>query len=191
MTPLATTVILGLSLSVDSFAAALGKSAGQRRIDLLGVFAIALCFGAVQAAILAAGWGLGETVSGLLVGSVIQEVDHWVAFVLLAVVGGKMIRDGWSAGEAASARPLRLATLLVAAVATSIDAAAVGFTLPFVGIPVAEAAVVVGASTFLLSVAGAALGRVAGPLLGRRAEAVGGLVLLALGAKILAEHLAA
>ncbi|MGE0747975.1 MAG: manganese efflux pump MntP family protein [Rhodospirillales bacterium] len=185
---IATSVALGVSLSIDSFAAALGKGAGRQRISVARVFGIAACFGLVEGAIMAAGWLSGALVNHLLLGPFVSSVDHWIAFALLALIGFKMVREGLSNDPAA---PRGHGRLVATAVATSIDAAAVGFTLPFAGIPLVEATAVVALSTFVLAVAGAWLGRIAGPLLGRRAEILGGVVLLAVGAKILAEHLAA
>jgi putative Mn2+ efflux pump MntP len=137
---------------------------------------------------MAAGWTSGHVIDDLLVGPYVRAVDHWIAFGLLALLGYRMVRDGVS-DETPVARGH--GRLVATAVATSIDAAAVGFTLPFVGIPLIEATAVVGVSTFVLAVAGAGFGRIAGPLLGRRAEIFGGVVLFAIGLKILIEHLAA
>lgn len=186
------TLLLALSLSMDAFAASLAKGAAFRPSvpQALGVGA---AFGLFELATPVFGWLLGLTFSGW-----IEAVDHWVAFGLLVLVGTGMIRESLvgkgscGAGDGVSARRhLGWAALATAAVATSVDATAVGVTLAFADVDILGTVATIGAVTFAMALGGVYLGRVAGPLIGRRAELVGGLGLIAVGSKILAEHLLA
>ena len=183
-------IFLAVALSMDAFAAALGLGAGARP-DQIGSRAlrVGLAFGAAQAFMPLLGWGLG-----IAFASMIQEIDHWVAFVLLGTIGGRMAWAGLTsdsneraADEAAS--PLRGGALSLLAVATSIDAAVAGITLPVLDQPVLVACAIIGAFTLMISAMGVLLGRTVGAMAGRRAEVLGGIVLVAIGAKILIAHL--
>ncbi|WP_298163141.1 manganese efflux pump MntP family protein [Brevundimonas sp.] len=183
MTPGAIAV-LSLSMSTDAFAAAVGRGAAHRPSWRSAVRAGAV-FGVIEAITPLIGWGLG-----LLAAGFVQEVDHWIAFVLLAVVGGKMI---WEAARPAhpDAAPSRSGAwaLIATAVGTSIDAAAVGVGLAFLGANIWIIALSVGLTTFALTTLGMLIGRAVGSRFGKIAEFVGGLALIALGATILLEHL--
>ncbi len=185
---LATALILAFSLSMDSFAAALGAGACLRRPGLWEAVRVGACFGGVQLAMPLIGFTLGLTFA-----TVVQEVDHWIAFLLLLGVGGKMVweslfGDDDEDADAGCGGRTALGPLLLTAVATSIDAAAVGVSLAVVDVDIVGVCLLIGAVTFGLSSSGVLMGRAAGPLLGRRAELIGGLGLIAIGAKILAEH---
>ena len=134
------------------------------------------------------GWALG-----LRFASLVRGVDHWVAFVLLALIGAKMAYTALRAKRAEPRldRSLRTNnwTLLTMAIATSVDAAAVGVTLPLLSQPVLIACTVIGVVTMLLSAAGVFIGAAAGGLIGKRAELIGGLVLIGIGTKFLIDHL--
>ena len=132
------------------------------------------------------GWALG-----LAFAAAIRGVDHWVAFALLSGIGAQMIHQGLKTPEADPCAPARSSgwALFAAAAATSIDAAAAGVTLGLWTVPVLVSCAVIGATTLLLSTGGVLLGAVVGERLGRRAELLGGAVLICLGFKILAEHL--
>lgn len=122
----------------------------------------------------------------------VRFVDHWIAFVLLVIIGGRMVRAGLSEAPDVPAEGGSLASgwaLLTVAVATSIGAAAAGVTLPLLDQPVLFACAVIGVVTLILSTAGVLFGAVAGTLIGRRAELVGGIVLIGIGTKILIDHL--
>ena len=131
------------------------------------------------------GWGLG-----LAFASLIRDIDHWIAFALLAVIGGRMVHAGLAIGiHHNGSIPLITGWALASvAVATSIDAAAVGVTIAFLQQPVLVTCTVIGIVTFLLSSAGVLLGRALGSVVGKRAELLGGLMLIGLGCKILVEH---
>lgn len=183
MTPGAIAV-LSLSMSTDAFAAAVGRGAAHRPSWRSAVRAGAV-FGVIEAITPLIGWGLG-----LLAAGFVQEVDHWIAFVLLAVVGGKMI---WEAARPAhpDAAPSRSGAwaLIATAVGTSIDAAAVGVGLAFLGANIWVIALSIGLTTFALTTLGMLIGRAVGSRYGKIAELVGGLALIALGTTILLEHL--
>ena len=181
----ATALILAFSLSMDSFAAALGTGACLRRPGLWEAVRVGACFGGVQLAMPMIGFALGLTFA-----TVVQEIDHWIAFLLLLGVGGKMVWESLSAGdedESASGR-LALGQLFLMAVATSIDAAAVGVSLAVVDVDIVGVCLMIGVVTFGMASGGVLMGRAAGPLFGKRAELIGGLGLIAIGAKILVEH---
>jgi len=183
MTPGAIAV-LSLSMSTDAFAAAVGRGASHRPSWRSAVKAGAV-FGVIEAITPLIGWGLGLIAAGF-----VQEVDHWIAFVLLAVVGGKMI---WEASRPADpdAPPTRAGpwALIATAVGTSIDAAAVGVGLAFLGANIWLIALSIGLTTFALTTIGMLIGRSIGARFGKIAELVGGLALIALGTFILFEHL--
>ena len=184
---LLTLLALALALAMDAFAAALCSGAAARPAPGVGgALRIGLTFGAAQAIMPAIGWGLG-----LAFASMIREIDHWVAFILLAFIGARMLKEGLSGGEEDSGCE-SLPTgwpLIATAVATSIDAAAAGVTLAFLDQSILVASAVIGTVTLILSAIGVMLGAAAGAFLGKRAEIAGGLILIALGTKILIEHL--
>ena len=173
-------LLLALALAMDAFAVALTQGA-RFRPGWGGGLAIALTFGAFQAAMPLIGWGIGAVAFGF-----IEAVDHWIAFGLLTVLGLRML--GGHVGEEEAATALTGKALLIAGVATSIDALAAGITLPTLAVPPLVAVSLIGLVTFALSGAGVMLGRVAGDRWGAWAERAGGLILIALGCKILAEH---
>jgi putative Mn2+ efflux pump MntP len=184
------TFALAVSLSMDSFAASLTRGASSRHHRVLHVVGAGALFAASEVASLSAGWGIGYAALGM-----ISAIDHWVAFALLVAIGGRLIHEGWvlpaegrhpAARNSAASRALRL---VGTALATSIDAGAVGVSMAFIGYDFVTSAAVLGGVTFAMAVAGSMIGRRAGPLLGRRAEIAGGVLLIAVGCKTLIEHL--
>lgn len=183
-----TLLMLAVGLSMDAFAVAVCKGlamkkAGPRRMAIVGLW-----FGGFQALMPAVGYLLGNLFADL-----IRQVDHWVAFALLVLIGGNMIREslGKPEGGESADGSLSFRTMLVMAVATSIDALAVGITLPTVvdtGLLLSVS--VIGVTTFLLSALGVQIGAVFGDRLKSKAEIAGGVILIGLGLKILIEHLA-
>lgn len=184
--------LIAVSLALDAFAVSVSSGIaipgfGPRQSVRMGLY-----FGAFQFAMPLAGYLMGARISDR-----IEAVDHWLAFGLLALIGGRMV---WEAlhKSCATARGADASTeltprrLCVLAVATSIDALAVGVSLAFAdGVSILPAAIMIGAVAFVLSVAGGLLGRRLGCLFQKRAELAGGLVLIGIGLKILAEHLGA
>ena len=183
MTPGAIAV-LSLSMSTDSFAAAVGRGASHRPSWRSAVKAGAV-FGVIEALTPLIGWGLGLIAAGF-----VQEIDHWIAFGLLSVVGGKMICEA-ARPASPDAAPIRSGpwALIATAVGTSIDAAAIGVGLAFLGANIWIIALSIGLTTFVLTTAGMLIGRSLGARFGKVAELVGGLALIALGTMILLEHL--
>lgn len=173
-------LLLAVALAMDAFAVALTQGA-RFRPSLRGGLAIALTFGAFQAVMPLAGWAVGAVALGY-----VEAIDHWIAFGLLSFLGLRML--GGHVGEPEGTRALTGRALLVAGLATSIDALAAGITLPTLGVPPLLAVALIGCVTAVMSGAGVLLGRVAGDRLGTWAERAGGLILIGLGVKILAEH---
>jgi len=177
-------VLLALSMSTDAFAAAVGKGARLDRPGLGEALRTGLIFGSVEAATPLIGWGLGKAASRF-----IAAYDHWIAFGILTLVGGKMIWDALRR-EPDEEKPKShsLPVLVLTAIGTSIDALAVGVTLALIGANIVVNALAIGATTFVLVTIGMLTGRFLGEKFGRYAEAAGGVVLILIGIAILAEH---
>ena len=177
---------IAFGLAMDATAVAAARGLAVVRVRPADAVRIALLFGGFQALMPAIGWAAGARVSGRL-----AAWDHWIVFVVLGGLGGKML---WEAIRGASDAPadedpFRLALLVPLAIATSLDALAAGFTLPMLSAPFALSLATIGLVTAALSLAGLYLGRRLGAKLGKRLDAVGGLALIAMGTKILVEHL--
>lgn len=184
-------LLLAAGLAMDSTAVAAARGLATPVVRARHVASVGLLFGGVQALMPALGWALGRQL-----GDLVAAWDHWVAFALLGAIGGKMLWEARETGDDAAAAPratdlYALRVLLVLAFATSIDAFAVGITLPMLSAPFALSIATIGVVTALLSGLGVVVGHRFGVLLGRRLEVAGGLVLLGLGVKILVEHLTA
>jgi putative Mn2+ efflux pump MntP len=169
------------ALAADAFAVALCQGAVARP-GMRDAVRIGTAFGLAQAVMPLIGWA-----AGVAFASVIREFDHWVAFGLLGLLGAKTLREGLSDAPS-DATILSGWTLLGAAVATSVDAAAAGVTLPSLGANVALACAVIGGVTLAVCAAGVFLGAAGGERLGKRAEIVGGVLLLLIGTKVLIQH---
>lgn len=187
MTPLSI-LVLSLSMSTDAFAAAVGRGASHRPAFATAV-RNGLVFGVIEAITPIIGWGLGMIAAGL-----VEQIDHWIAFGLLGAVGLKMLWEAFQPVEAEDddvARTGRAGamTLIATAVGTSIDAAAVGVGLAFIGANIWIIALSIGCTTFLLTTLGMMIGSAVGARFGKIAEGLGGVALIAIGSLILAEHL--
>ncbi len=184
---LPTLFLVALGLSMDAFAAAIVAGVALGRPTFLDGLKIAAPFGAFALLFAVLGWGLGSYFR-----EIVTEWDHWIAFGLLAIIGVAMIVEGLrhrrDPKERSALSPLALLTL---AIATNVDEAAIGVTLAFLDTAIVSAALILGAVTFAAAAMGVHLGRVFGPLLGKKAEIVGGLVLIGLGVKILLEDILA
>jgi manganese efflux pump family protein len=181
-----TVILLAFALSMDAFAASLSQGAAARAsATLAGALRIGVAFGAAQAFMPLLGWALG-----LVFASLIRDVDHWIAFALLTAIGGHMMYASLagSADDNGCSPLLTGWALALVAVATSIDAAAAGVTIAFLEQPVIITCAIIGIVTFLFSSTGVLLGGALGSVVGKRAELLGGLVLIGLGCKILVEH---
>lgn len=180
--------LIGISLSMDAFAVAICKGlAMPDKVDRKGALLIALYFGVFQAVMPALGWLLGSQLARY-----VTQMAPWIAFVLLAWIGGSMIRESLSKEEKEEAEmgAVRHKELLVLAVATSIDALAVGVTFSMLELAVSVGAAValIGCTTFVISLGGVYVGNVFGARYKGKAEFVGGAILILIGVKILLEH---
>ncbi len=177
-------VVLALALAADAFAVAVSQGASGRH-GIGGAMRIGGAFGLAQGIMPLIGWALGVRFTG-----VIGAFDHWIAFGLLGALGAKTIYEGLSADDDAGPAPrLSNLALLGAALATSIDAAAAGVTLPTLGAPIGLACATIGLVTLAASTSGVLLGGAAGSRIGKRAEVVGGAALILIGLNILIRHL--
>lgn len=183
-------LLIGLGVSADAFAVSMCKGVEMKKIIWKYALLIALFFGGFQMIMPLIGWGAGS-----LFQKYITEFDHWIAFGLLLLLGGKMIYDGIfdkdEKKEGDEDKPLKLGffTLLVMAIATSIDALAVGVTFAFLKVNVWIAVSIIGATTFSFSLVGVGIGVKVGDKFKNKAEILGGVILILLGVKILLEHL--
>ena len=177
-------ILLALSMSTDAFAAAVGKGARLDRPSFREALRTGLIFGSIEAVTPLLGWAAGKAASRY-----IAAFDHWIAFAILTIVGGKMIWDALRR-EPEEEKPSShsLAVLALTAVGTRIDALAVGVTLAIIGANIIVNALAIGATTFVMVTIGMLTGRFLGEKFGHYAEAAGGVVLILIGCAILAEH---
>lgn len=181
-----TLLVIAVGVSADAFAVALGKGLHMRRLTARGAATIALSFGFFQALMPVLGWALGRGFRDW-----ITPVDHWVAFGLLTLVGGKMLWEAFSGGadeEEDNDGTVGLRELVVLSVATSIDALAVGISFAFLSVAIVPAALAIGVTTAVITLVGVVLGHRTGARFGRPAEVLGGLVLIGIGVSIVLEH---
>jgi manganese efflux pump family protein len=177
-------LVLSVGLAMDAVAVSLVRGAvGERR--LLLALELGAAFGLAQGVMPLLGWGLSEAL-----GAGFERIDHWIAFALLAGLGGRMLWQASQDSEPSAAGPLRLVGLATAAFATSIDAAGAGLTFGVLEVSVAAACLTIGATTAVLCAAGYLVGAQVSGRTGKWAEGLGGAVLVGLGVKILLEHLA-
>ena len=178
--------LIAIGLSMDAFAVALCKGLAMRLLDMKQAAVIALFFGGFQAGMPLIGWLLGSAFE-----EYITSFDHWIAFGLLLFIGGKMIYEALRPDDDAEtgSGKLDIKELFILAVATSIDALAVGITFAFLRTAIVPAVTLIGVTTFVLSVIGVILGHRFGIRYKSKAELAGGIVLVLIGAKILLEHL--
>lgn len=178
-------LLIAVGLSMDAFAVSVGKGLGMRRIDYRTSFALAISFGAFQALMPVLGWFLASSFAGY-----IKSVDHWIAFLLLAFVGGKMLLDAIRGEqEDVGDATVGFGELMMLSIATSIDALAIGITFAALDVAPMPAVVIIGVTTFALSLAGVVIGNRFGAAYERPAGFVGGIILVGIGVKVLVEHL--
>jgi Predicted membrane protein len=182
-------ILLALGMSMDAFAASMGKGATLHKPKFSEALRTGLIFGVIETLTPLIGWGLG-----MLASRFVLEWSHWVAFVLLVFLGGRMIVEGFRGEDPdENAEPPRrhgFWLLVTTAIATSLDAMAVGVGLAFLQVNIIVMALAIGCATFTMSTLGMMIGRFIGPLLGKRAEILGGIVLIGIGAEILYSHFA-
>jgi len=180
-----TTFVLAVGLAMDAFAVSVASGIAMRNFHVGHALRMATAFGLFQAVMPVFGWVTGRALQQSLAG-----MDHWIAFVLLSFIGGKMIYEATRLDKAEEpTNPFALRTLLVLALATSIDAFAVGVTFAMIGAAIVGPVLIIGAVTFALSMAGVYIGERVGHFFEKKIEILGGLVLIAMGVKILFDHL--
>lgn len=180
-----TLFVTAVGLSMDAFAVSVCKGLAMKKLSVKKALVIGLWFGGFQALMPAAGYLLGSRFERY-----VTAIDHWIAFVLLALIGANMVKEALSRdGDNKADDSVSFKAMFPLAVATSIDALAVGVTYAFLQVAVIPAVSLIGATTFLLSAAGVKAGNVFGMKYKSRAELAGGIILIAMGLKILLEHL--
>lgn len=181
--------LIGVGLAMDAFAVSVCKGLAMQQVRKKDVFIIGIFFGGFQALMPFVGWLLGTRFEQYIV-----EFDHWLAFVLLSLIGGKMIyevikdNDDDTENEKRDV-PLDIKELFVLAIATSIDALAVGITFAFLSYPLVQSVAIIGITTFFISAAGVFIGNIFGNRFKKKAGFAGGVILILIGLKILLEHL--
>lgn len=182
--------LIGVGLSMDAFAVSICKGLSMRKVDKKYMLVLAAFFGGFQALMPTLGWFLGSQFQ-----TYITAIDHWIAFILLTLIGGKMILDVIKEkGENEEVCPddsvrIELKEFFLLAVATSIDALAVGITFAFLQVKLASSVTIIGCITFCFTIAGVLIGNVFGTKFKDKATILGGVILIAIGVKILLEHL--
>lgn len=182
-----TLFVLAVGLSMDAFAVSICKGLAMKTVNLKRMAVVGLWFGGFQAMMPLAGYFLGSQFKNQ-----ISAIDHWIAFVLLGIIGINMIREALGAEEECENGPdasLAVRDMFLLAVATSIDALAVGVTFAFLDVKIGPAVAFIGVVTFILSGAGVKTGNVFGARYESKAELAGGIILVCLGVKILLEHI--
>lgn len=180
--------LIGVGLSMDAFAVSICKGLSMKKMNYRQALVIGLFFGGFQALMPLVGWALGTRFE-----SYITSIDHWIAFILLALIGANMIREAVSEGEddtqAGTLEKLDIKEMFLLSIATSIDALAVGITFAFLQVEIIPAVSLIGCTTLVISFAGVCIGNVFGTKYKKNAEIVGGVILILIGIKILLEHL--
>ena len=177
--------LIGVGLAMDAFAVSICKGLAMRRMNYKKAIIIAAFFGVFQALMPALGYVLGTTCANK-----IAAIDHWIAFILLALIGANMIKEALSSDDdECQDDSLRLGDLIMLSIATSIDALAVGITFAFFNVSLLLSVSMIGIITFIICVIGVKVGNVFGEKYKSKAELAGGLILIVMGAKILIDHL--
>lgn len=177
-------VLVGVGLSMDAFAVSICKGLSMKKLKWKNAVIVGAYFGIFQAIMPLSGYLLGTTFSDLVI-----SIDHWIAFILLAVIGGKMLKEAYSNNEEDENDNFDFKTMLVLAIATSIDALAIGITFAFFEINIIKAISIIGFLTFTISAIGVIIGNKFGHKFQGKAEILGGVILILIGLKILVEHL--
>ena len=176
-------LIIAIGLSMDAFAVSICKGLSVQKVRPVHVIMTGIWFGGFQALMPVAGYFLGVSFAGF-----VGSVDHWIAFILLGIIGGNMIKESSHKDEETADPDFSTKTMLAMAVATSIDALAVGVSFAFLKVNIWEAVLMIGVTTFVFSGAGVLIGNFFGARWKSKAEFAGGFILIAMGLKILLEH---
>lgn len=178
-------LILAIGLSMDAFAVSVCKGLAMKKLEFKNMAIVGLWFGGFQALMPTIGYFLGVQFKNQ-----ITAIDHWIAFVLLGIIGTNMIKEACSKDDEEEVKAnLDVKTMFMLAIATSIDALAVGITFAFLSVNLVHAVTFIGITTFILSAVGVGIGNIFGTKYKAKAEITGGIILILLGIKILLEHL--
>lgn len=176
--------LIGLGLAMDAFAVSICKGLSMKKMNWKNAIIISLYFGIFQALMPIIGYFIGTTFSNL-----VENIDHWIAFILLAIIGGNMIKDSFDDECEKRNEKVDFKTMIILAIATSIDAFAVGVTFAFFKTNIVLAVSIIGIITFILSLTGVKIGNRFGDKFQNKSELTGGIILIIIGIKILLEHL--
>lgn len=179
-----TLILIAIGLSVDSFAVSVTNGLTIRNLNARRIFTISFSLAFFQSLMPLIAWFVGIGIK-----KHIQEFDHWIAFLLLLLIGGKMIYEGFQKNDVEKDTELKILTLIGQSFATSIDAFAVGISFAFLNLSIITPVLLIGIVTFIVSILGLQLGKYFGKRIGKNAEIFGGIVLIGIGIKILIEHL--
>ena len=177
-------ILVAIGLSMDAFAVSICKGLSMKRLKWSNGVIVALYFGIFQAIMPLIGYLLGTTFSEL-----VASLDHWIVFILLSIIGGKMIKDSFKKEDENENDKLDVRTMIILAIATSIDALAIGVTFAFFKITIIKSILIIGFITFTISFIGVIIGNKFGYRFKGKAEITGGVILILIGLKILLEHL--
>lgn len=175
---------IAIGLAMDAFAVSICKGLSMKKINIKKMLIIGLYFGIFQAGMPIIGYILGESFEGF-----VTSIDHWIALILLSFIGINMIKEAFERQEEPSNDDTSFKTMVILAIATSIDALAIGITLAFLETNIWSAAFIIGIVTFVISAIGVIIGNKFGNRFEKKAEIFGGTVLILIGIKILIEHL--
>ena len=177
-------LLIAIGLAMDAFAVSICKGLAMKRMNWKNAVIVGIYFGVFQALMPVIGYFLGTTFENL-----VTKIDHWIAFILLVLIGGKMIKEAFDNNAEGYSDSVNFKTMLVLAIATSIDVLAVGITFAFLQTNIVLAVILIGIVTFILSIVGVKIGNQFGIKYEKRAEIIGGIILILIGIKILLEHL--
>ena len=177
-------ILLSIGLGMDAFAVSVCKGISMKKMNWKKACIIGLYFGGFQAIMPVIGYFFGSSFE-----SIITNIDHWIAFILLALIGAKMIQEAFQKEEEEYNEDISVKTMIVLSIATSIDALAVGITFAFLKVNLLLAITLIGTITFILSVIGTKIGNRFGDKYKSKAELAGGIILIIIGLKILLEHI--
>ena len=177
-------LLIGVGLAMDAFAVSVCKGLSMKKLEIKKAIIIALYFGMFQGGMPVIGYFLGTAFEDF-----VTQIDHWIAFILLSIIGLNMIKEAFECNCENTNDKVDFKTMVVLAIATSIDALAIGITFAFLKTNITLAAIVIGATTFILSLVGVKIGNKFGNKFEKKAQIFGGIILILIGTKILVEHL--
>lgn len=177
-------IFIAIGLSMDACAVAICKGLSMKRMDLKKAFIVGGYFGIFQAIMPFAGYLLGVGFQDK-----VEKIDHWIALILLGIIGINMIKEAFSNEEDSKNSNVDFKEMIILAIATSVDALAIGITFAFLDVNILTSVILIGVITFIISVIGVKIGNVFGTKYEKKAQIAGGIILIGMGIKILLEHL--